>query len=116
MEGAADNTFMVCTTNCPWELDPAFLRRFQKRIFLPLPCRLDYCCMNITKQYGSRVMMVSSFSQKVAWRFAIPKACMMAVPKSVQNSFDTCRHSGLNSDTLHGVNNDLDLIKIIKLA
>ncbi|XP_065884954.1 uncharacterized protein [Dysidea avara] len=39
MEGAADNTFLVCTTNCPWELDPAFLRRFQKRIFLPLPCR-----------------------------------------------------------------------------
>ena len=40
MEGAAENTFLLCTTNCPWELDPAFLRRFQKRIFLPLPCRL----------------------------------------------------------------------------
>lgn len=44
MEGA-DNTassekvFLMCATNCPWELDLAFLRRFQKRIYIPLPDR-----------------------------------------------------------------------------
>ena len=46
MEGA-DNSlecgdsemFLLCATNCPWELDTAFLRRFQKRVFIPLPCR-----------------------------------------------------------------------------
>ncbi|XP_060083607.1 uncharacterized protein LOC132562848 [Ylistrum balloti] len=42
MEGAdnsdkADKIFLLCATNCPWELDSAFLRRFQKRIYIPLP-------------------------------------------------------------------------------
>lgn len=42
MEGAdnsesADQIFLLCATNCPWELDTAFLRRFQKRIYIPLP-------------------------------------------------------------------------------
>ncbi|KAI0224356.1 Suppressor protein of bem1/bed5 double mutants [Lamellibrachia satsuma] len=44
MEGAdttlqASNIFLMCATNCPWELDVAFLRRFQKRIYIPLPDR-----------------------------------------------------------------------------
>ncbi|XP_061190417.1 uncharacterized protein LOC133198325 [Saccostrea echinata] len=42
MEGADnadtyDQIFLLCATNCPWELDSAFLRRFQRRIFIPLP-------------------------------------------------------------------------------
>ncbi|KAK3776338.1 hypothetical protein RRG08_005203 [Elysia crispata] len=38
------NIFLLCATNCPWELDKAFLRRFQKRIYIPLPnkaCRIQ---------------------------------------------------------------------------
>jgi len=31
--------FLLCATNCPWELDSAFLRRFQKRAYVPLPDR-----------------------------------------------------------------------------
>lgn len=31
------NVFLICATNCPWDLDSAFLRRFQKRIYIPLP-------------------------------------------------------------------------------
>ena len=31
--------FLLCATNCPWELDGAFIRRFQKRIYVPLPPR-----------------------------------------------------------------------------
>lgn len=42
MEGADLNSsyqhfILLCATNCPWELDTAFLRRFQKRIYVPLP-------------------------------------------------------------------------------
>ncbi|KAH3809798.1 hypothetical protein DPMN_138178 [Dreissena polymorpha] len=44
MEGAdnsssSEKIFLLCATNCPWELDSAFLRRFQKRIYIPLPDR-----------------------------------------------------------------------------
>ena len=44
MEGAdnsasSEKLFLMCATNCPWELDSAFLRRFQKRIYIPLPDR-----------------------------------------------------------------------------
>ncbi|XP_072173696.1 uncharacterized protein [Diadema setosum] len=42
MEGAdnaaaVEKIFLLCATNRPWELDSAFLRRFQKRIYIPLP-------------------------------------------------------------------------------
>jgi vacuolar protein-sorting-associated protein 4 len=43
MEGADGSSskdekiFFLCATNCPWELDSAFLRRFQKRVYIPLP-------------------------------------------------------------------------------
>ena len=44
MEGANTPTneqrwFLLCATNCPWELDPAFIRRFQRKIYVQLPCR-----------------------------------------------------------------------------
>ncbi|XP_068083862.1 vacuolar protein sorting-associated protein 4B-like [Anabrus simplex] len=34
-----DTIFLLCATNCPWELDSAFLRRFQRRIYISLPDR-----------------------------------------------------------------------------
>lgn len=33
------NAFIICATNCPWDLDNAFVRRFHKRLYVPLPNR-----------------------------------------------------------------------------
>ncbi|CAG9765865.1 unnamed protein product [Ceutorhynchus assimilis] len=35
------NCVILAATNCPWDLDAAFLRRFQKHIFVPLPTAED---------------------------------------------------------------------------
>ena len=39
IDGALDNSgiFVLAATNFPWHLDEALLRRFQKRIYIPLP-------------------------------------------------------------------------------
>ncbi|XP_064086805.1 uncharacterized protein LOC135201642 isoform X3 [Macrobrachium nipponense] len=43
IEGIEDENsatvFLLGATNCPWDLDPAFLRRFQRRVFVSLPDR-----------------------------------------------------------------------------
>ncbi|KAK6015936.1 ATPase, AAA family, partial [Ostertagia ostertagi] len=31
---------LVCATNCPWDLDPAFMRRFEKKIYVGLQTML----------------------------------------------------------------------------
>lgn len=40
MDGVASDSnhvMVLATSNCPWDIDEAILRRFEKRIFIPLP-------------------------------------------------------------------------------
>ena len=32
-----EKILVLCATNIPWDLDPALRRRFQKKIYIPLP-------------------------------------------------------------------------------
>jgi SpoVK/Ycf46/Vps4 family AAA+-type ATPase len=38
-EASKRGIFLLCATNCPWDVDSAFLRRFQRRIYIPTPNR-----------------------------------------------------------------------------
>lgn len=29
--------YIIGATNCPWDIDSAFLRRFHRKIYIPLP-------------------------------------------------------------------------------
>jgi ATPases of the AAA+ class len=40
-------TFLICATNCPWDIDSAFLRRFHKRIYVPLPKQYEFYCITL---------------------------------------------------------------------
>ncbi|XP_042230389.1 suppressor protein of bem1/bed5 double mutants-like isoform X2 [Homarus americanus] len=55
IEGVEDDkdssVFLLGATNCPWDLDSAFLRRFQRRLLIPLPNR-----------EGRRAIISSQFS------------------------------------------------------
>lgn len=35
------NVFIFCATNCPGDLDTAILRRFHKRLYVPLPSEME---------------------------------------------------------------------------
>lgn len=41
MDKCDKQIFLMCATNCPWDIDSAFLRRFQRRIYVPLPKEKD---------------------------------------------------------------------------
>ncbi|KAM3723334.1 putative ligand-gated ion channel [Dirofilaria immitis] len=53
LQSSQRSVLLICATNCPWELDAAFLRRFEKRIFVGLP------------DAASRVTLLKKFMNKL---------------------------------------------------
>jgi vacuolar protein-sorting-associated protein 4 len=41
VEDKPDDVFLLCSTNCPWDIDSAFRRRFNKMVYVPLPGLVD---------------------------------------------------------------------------
>ena len=73
MEGSEtqdeSNLFVLGATNCPWELDTAFMRRFEKRIYIPLPDKqtrrelfsihFQSVPVNMTNEEWERILVIS---------------------------------------------------------
>ncbi|OZC09476.1 ATPase, AAA family [Onchocerca flexuosa] len=58
-----NSVLLICATNCPWELDAAFLRRFEKRIFVDLP---DAASRGILlKKFMNKLTMSSNINWNV---------------------------------------------------
>lgn len=55
---------LICATNCPWELDPAFLRRFEKRIYVGLPE------LEARRDLLDRLLVVSFIVWKLSFAFS----------------------------------------------
>ncbi|KAK3709440.1 hypothetical protein RRG08_005202 [Elysia crispata] len=53
------NIFLLCATNCPWELDKAFLCRFQKRIYIPLPNNPSETCKMLHAGEGQQICVMA---------------------------------------------------------
>ncbi|CAG5126342.1 unnamed protein product [Candidula unifasciata] len=70
MDGAErknqEKIFLLCATNCPWDLDTAFLRRFQKRIYIKLPDHNSRIELMKLHCHGSKVDMSQSDWEQLA--------------------------------------------------
>ena len=76
IEGIAQNTdvLLLAATNLPWDLDTAVLRRFEQRLFVPLPTEED------------RLVLISSFLESTVHKVSDDEVA--------QISKDTDRYSG----------------------
>ncbi|XP_017777231.1 PREDICTED: suppressor protein of bem1/bed5 double mutants-like [Nicrophorus vespilloides] len=52
-------SFLICATNCPWDLDTAFLRRFNNRIYVPLPNRFER--VELLRLYTKDTVLYNTF-------------------------------------------------------
>jgi len=57
-KGRTEHLYVLAATNKPWELDEPFVRRFQKRIYVPLPDRAAR--IEMFRQYISRLKVDES--------------------------------------------------------
>eukprot|EP01071_Lankesteria_metandrocarpae_P005123 Lankesteria_metandrocarpae@DN3872_c0_g1_i1.p1 len=49
LDGGSSQVMILAATNTPWDLDPAFRRRFERRIYIPLP---DYAARRHLLELG----------------------------------------------------------------
>lgn len=60
--------FIACS-NCPWDLDPAFIRRFSRRIFIDLPTDED--AIKILKLKLGKHCQIDGFEEHIWDQIAV---------------------------------------------
>ena len=57
---------LIGATNCPWDIDDAVMRRFQRRVYIPLPdknARLALCKNMVSKSNGGIEMSTKDVNE-----------------------------------------------------
>lgn len=75
-----DNVFVMAATNFPWDLDEALLRRFQKRIYIPLP-----------DAEGRKTILTSTIGDLIAKNFEMDKFVSLLDGYSCADISNLCR-------------------------
>ncbi|MDR2699920.1 MAG: AAA family ATPase [Nitrososphaerota archaeon] len=91
MDGITDkgknlHIYVIGATNKPWDLDWAFIRRFQKRILVPLPDSLTR--LNMLKHYSSNLTISSNVD--------LPELARLAEGFSGSDIRDVCQSAQLS--------------------
>jgi SpoVK/Ycf46/Vps4 family AAA+-type ATPase len=93
-KGRNEHLYVLAATNKPWDLDEPFVRRFQKRIYVPLPDRASR--LDMFKQYISHLRVDESVSLEVLADATpnysghdIHDICMEAQMKVVRELFES---------------------------
>lgn len=94
LDSGKSNIFILANTNLPWEIDPAFLRRFERKILIDLPQAKDrigiilgfiptaknWCHNKLTE-----LSQISDGFTGDELRIACKETSMMEVRRAVQN-------------------------------
>jgi SpoVK/Ycf46/Vps4 family AAA+-type ATPase len=91
MDGITDkgknlHVYVIGATNKPWDLDWAFIRRFQKRILVPLPD--SNTRLNMMKQYSSNLQIAKDVD--------LPEVARLAEGFSGSDIRDVCQSAQLS--------------------
>ncbi len=91
MDGITDkgknlHVYVIGATNKPWDLDWAFIRRFQKRILVPLPD--SNTRLNMLKQYSSNLQIAKDVD--------LPEVARLAEGFSGSDIRDVCQSAQLS--------------------
>ncbi|XP_055633948.1 katanin p60 ATPase-containing subunit A-like 2 [Toxorhynchites rutilus septentrionalis] len=93
-----ERVFLLGSTNIPWEIDPAFLRRFEKKVLIDVPDRVGRkAIMNdllpvslewTQKQIDELIEMTTNFTGDEL-RIACKEASMMVIRNKINHSSDS---------------------------
>lgn len=122
-DSSSTSVFVLAATNFPWDLDEALLRRFQKRIYIPLPDvegRLAILKMHLTDLIDDKSFDLNKWAQNLdGYSCAdITNLCRdaaQAVFERQLDSIDPDEWANMNADDAKVIITDDDFQKAVSL-